>query len=247
MAEDVAPAAEAVTRPDDQEMSFFEHLGELRTRLIYSIVGWGLASVVTWYFTEYIIKWLRQLIGNTELIYTKPTEAFFVYFKVALVGGFFLALPWILYQIIVFVRPGLEPDERKWILRIVPAACLLFVAGVSFAYFALLPMALKFFLGFQTQDLRAMITISEYISFVVFLLLACGLVFQTPIVLVVAAVLGLVKSQQLRQWRRYAIVSCFIIAALVAPTPDAFTQTMVAIPMILLYEISIWVIRAIGR
>lgn len=223
------------------------HLSELRVRIFYALGGWLVCSGAAWFLTPQIISILRRLIGDTPLVFLRPTEAFFVYLKVALVGGFFLALPFILYQIAAFVLPGLEPAEKKWLKAIVPLAFLLFIGGACFAYFFLLPVTLHFFLTFQTQDLKAMISLSEYIGFVVFLTVVCGLVFQTPIVLFILASIGVVNAKMLARGRRYAILIMFIIAGIVTPTPDAFTQTIVAVPMILLYEVSILTIRLAGK
>jgi len=228
-------------------MSFFEHLGELRQRILYALAGWVACSAVTWSFTRQIIALLRRLIGNTELVFLRPTEAFFVYLKVAILGGLFLSLPWILYQAVAFVNPGLEPHEKRYLQRLMPASFLLFVAGAVFAYFVLLPFTLGFFLNFQTADLKAMISLSEYIGFVLMMIVICGLVFQTPIVIVLLAVAGLVNAQMLARGRRWAILIIFIIAAIATPTPDAFTQTVVAVPMIVLYEISLLIVKALGK
>lgn len=228
-------------------MPFVGHLAELRTRIMWSLAAWALCSVAAWFAAPYLVGLMRKLIGNTELVFLRPTEAFFVFFKVALVGGFFLALPLILYHVAAFVAPGLEPGEKKWLRLMVPMAFVLFVAGALFAYFVLLPVSLTFFLSFQTENLKAMISLSEFVGFVVFLMLVCGLVFETPIVMIILAMVGLVNSRLLARGRRWAIFIVFILAAIITPTPDAFTQTMVAIPMIILYEVSIWIIRLMRR
>ena len=234
-------------RSGDREMPFVEHLAEMRFRIMWALAAWAVCSLAAWFAAPQMVGLLRRLIGNTELVFLRPTEAFFVFFKVALVGGFFLALPVILYQVAAFVAPGLEPGEKKWLRLIGPMAFLLFVAGAVFAYFVLLPVTLSFFLSFQTENLKAMISLSEFIGFVVFLMVVCGLVFETPIVMILLAMVGVVNSSLLRRGRRWAILIMFIIAAIITPTPDAFTQTMVALPMIVLYEVSIVIIRLMRR
>ncbi len=224
-------------------MTFTDHLGELRSRILYALAGWVPCSVGTWFVTPRLIRYMRMPIGHTELIFTRPTEAFMVYLKVAVIGGLFLSLPWILYQAAAFVMPGLEPSERRWIQSIVPASFVLFVGGATFAYLCVLPVTMHFFLTFQTADLKAMISLSEYIGFITMMLVVCGLIFQTPIVIVILAVLGFVNVQLLRKGRRWAILMIFVIAGIVTPSPDAFTQVVVALPMVVLYEISILLVR----
>ena len=240
------------TRPGDVEMPFTEHLGELRNRIIWSVMAWALCSVAAWFIAPYVIGALRGLIGkDTEMVFLRPTEAFMVYFKIALIGGLFLSLPIILYQITAFVIPGLEPAEKRWLVRLLPAALTLFVCGALFAYYALLPTTLGFFLNFQKyfqdENIKTMISVSEYVGFVMLLTIVCGLIFEMPIVIVALALVGVVNSTMLRNGRRYAILIIFIVAAVATPTPDALTQTVVAIPMILLYEISILIVRGLGR
>ena len=228
-------------------MPLTAHLGEMRNRIMWSLAAWTVASIGAWFATPWIISMMRRPLGNTQLVFLKPTEAFMVYLKTAVLFGFFAALPVVLYQIAAFVSPGLEENEKRWIRRTVPGALLLFVAGVLFGYFAVLPVTLGFFMGFQSEDIKAMISLSEYIGFISMMLIVCGLIFQTPIVILVLAAIGLVDAPKLRSSRRYAILLIFIIAAVVTPTPDAFTQAVVAAPMLVLYELSIWLVAALHR
>jgi len=232
-------------------MSFVEHLGEMRSRILWSLFWWAACSVAAWFLTPYIIAAVRRLIGDTQLVFLRPTEAFMVYVKIALLAGLFLSLPIILYQIAAFVMPGLEANEKKWVKRVIPAAFLLFIAGGAFAYFVMLPTALGFFLGFQQQfqdtHVTSMLSVEELMGFVMLLIVVCGLMFQIPIVVTLLALVGVVGSPLLRKGRRWAILLIFIIAGVATPTPDAFTQCIVAIPMLLLYEISILIVRAMGK
>lgn len=238
------PPSPPPSRPHDKEMSFVGHLAELRNRILISLASWVTCAIGTWFLTPTLIEWLRRPLGNRKLIFTHPTEAFMVYLKVAVLGGLFIALPFIGYQIAAFVAPGLEPHEKKWLKRLVPASFLLFLGGAAFAYFAVLPFALHFFLSFENGGLESMWRIEEYVGFNTMMLIVCGLVFQTPIVILVLAMLGIVNAKMLAAGRRWAIVVIFIIAGIVTPTPDAFTQCVVAVPMIVLYELSIWIVRA---
>jgi len=228
-------------------MPLTAHLGELRGRLMWSILAWVVASIGAWFLTPKAIELMRRPLGSAHLVFLKPTEAFMVYLKTAILSGFFIALPFVLYQVAAFVAPGLESHEKRWVRRVVPGALLLFITGVVFGYYCVLPAAMSFFMSFQTEDVKAMISLSEYIGFITMMLIVCGLIFQTPIVILILAAVGLVNAKMLRQNRRYAILAIFIIAAVVTPTPDAFTQSIVAAPMIVLYEISIWLVAATHR
>lgn len=228
-------------------MPVTEHLGEMRTRIIWSLLTWTVSAIGAWFLTPTVIAVMRRPLGDAQLVFLKPTEAFMVYLKTAILLGFFMALPVILYQVTAFVFPGLEANEKRWIRRTVPAALLLFVGGVVFGYFCVLPVTLTFFISFQTEDVKAMISLSEYIGFISMMLIVSGLIFQTPIVILVLAAVGLVDAPRLRASRRWAILIIFVVAAIVTPTPDAFTQTVVAGPMLILYEISIWLVAAMHR
>lgn len=179
---------------------------------------------------------------HTKLVFVNPTEAFFAYLKIAMFMGFFVSLPFILYEIMMFVLPGLEKGEKKWAIILVPCVMLLFIVGVIFAYFVLIPVALRFFLSFGTSDLQPMLTIGSFISFVLTLIIVCGLIFQTPLTIFFLGLIGIVNSRLLREKRRYIIVAFFVISMLITPTPDAFTQIVVAIPLIGLYELGIFLV-----
>lgn len=223
------------------------HLAELRNRILWALASWATCSVGAWFLTPRLIAVMRRPIGDVQLVFLRPTEAFMVYLKVAMLGGLFLALPFILYQVVAFVSPGLENHEKRWLKRIVPASFFLFIIGGTFGYFCVLPVTMTFFLNFQTADLRAMISLSEYIGFISMMIIVCGLVFQTPIVIVILAAVGLVDANMLRRSRRWAILIIFVIAGIVTPTPDAFTQCVVAVPMIVLYELSILFVGTVRK
>jgi sec-independent protein translocase protein TatC len=229
---------------DEARMSFFEHLEELRQRLIRAVVailiGFGGCLVVQERLFNLlagpVIKLLPQ---DSSLIFTSLPEPFFIYLKVAFVGGVFLALPYVIYQLWLFVRPGLYLRERKLALPFVVVATLLFYAGGAFAYFLVFPAAFKFFLGFQTETLKPMLSIKQYVSLVMLLMLAFGTIFETPVVIVFLGLLGVVHSTTLRKGRRYFVILAFIIGAILTPTPDVINQSLMAIPMLLFYEVGI--------
>lgn len=230
-------------------MTLTGHLEELRSRLIWSLGAWAVAAAGCYYFTPSLLAIARdRFLGpNVQLIFTRPTEAFFAYLKVAMVAGLFVASPIILYHVLMFVLPGMEAHERKWLWRLMPVAIVLFALGATFAYLVVLPVTMHFFLSFSTEELNAMFTIGEFLGFVVGILTLCGVAFQLPLVLFFAALAGIVNSTFLRQQRRFAIFAAFLIAAIATPTPDAFTMSVVAVPIWILFEISLILMRFVGK
>lgn len=230
-------------------MTFFGHLEELRSRILWSLWAWVLASGVCYYFVPKLLVVVRQefLDAKIQLIFTHPTEAFFAYLKVAMVAGIFVASPVLGYHLLMFVVPGLEQHERRWLFRLMPFSILLFVAGCTFAFYVVLPITMHFFVSFSNEALTPMFTVGEFLGFVTGVLLLCGVAFQVPLVLFLAAQLGLISSKMLRQHRRIAIFISFLIAAVATPTPDAFTMSVVAVPIWLLFEISVVLIRITGK
>jgi len=233
-----------------EEMTLIQHLLELRQRLVWSAIGLGIGLGLTGPFFQF---WFDLAItpamgrGNcgpqgtrpdpfdTCLQAISPTEQVFAYFKVTLVLALILAMPVIIHEIWKYVAPGLTRQERKWIVAILPGASLLFLAGVSFAYFGLLPPALGFLLEFGTVKINP--TVDSYISFFWRLTVAIGLVFQLPLLLFVLAKLKIVNPKMLGSIRRYVVVGAFIVAAIVTPTPDPFNQILVVVPILVLYEV----------
>lgn len=228
---------------EDKKLPFTVHLEELRSRLIRCFIAIAVGFVISYAFKERIFRVLaRPLLaalqqGNT-LIFTGVTEAFFTYLKVSLLSGIMLAIPVILYQFWMFIAPGLYRKERKIMLPIVFLSSFFFLAGALFGYFIVFPYGFKFLLGFASPNIRAMPAMKEYLGFASKLLLAFGLVFEMPLVITFLARLGLVSVDFLKKNRKYAILLFFTFAAILTP-PDVVTQIMMAIPLMLLYEISI--------
>lgn len=237
---------------DEKEMSFFDHLEELRWRIIKSLLGLVVATVVCGYFSDWIINQVvlrpsKLTNPPLNLINTIPYGQITFYMIVILVAGLIISSPWILYQLWKFVQPGLMPKERKYISSIVTYTTVCFLSGVAFAYFIMLPYVLQFFASFGSTAIQNMISISEYMSFVLQLVLLSGLIFELPMVAYFLARLGLLTPAFMRHYRRHAIVVILIIAAVVTPTTDPFTMTVFALPIIALYEISIWVAAVAQR
>lgn len=222
-------------------MSLTEHLDELRKRIIYSVIAVVLASIVTFMYVDLIRETItRPAAGN--LVFIGVAEAFMTNIKIAIIAGVLLAFPVILFQVWSFVLPGLDPREKKFVFVFVTASLLLFTAGVSFAFFIIIPISIRFFLGFESEAIEAMISFGNYISYVSGVIFAFGLVFQMPIAVFVLSKLGLISAAFLKKYRMYALVLIFVLAAIITP-PDVFSQILMAIPMFLLYEISILVAR----
>jgi sec-independent protein translocase protein TatC len=233
-------------------MSFLEHLQELRTRLIRMaiaiVIGFGSCVYFARQIFDILAEPLKKVLppGST-IIYIKPQEAFFVYLKVAFITGLFVVLPYMIYQLWLFIAPGLLKKERKYALPSIVIATLLFYGGAAFAYFVVFPAAFNFFVTFPTEDLKPMISMAEYVSLALVLMLAFGSVFETPVVIVFLGLLGIVDSAMLKKGRRYFIVLAFILAAILTPTPDPLNQAFMAIPMLLFYEVSLRILSVIEK
>jgi sec-independent protein translocase protein TatC len=224
----------------------------LRKRLVRSMIAVGVAFLGCFAFKEELFRIVAQplisvLPQGSYMVYTGLPEAFFTYIKVSFYAGLFVSSPIVLYHIWKFISPGLFPKEKKFVAPFVITSTLLFVGGVCFGYFLVLPSAYKFFLEFTTDFLKPMLSMQEYLSLTLKLLLSFGIIFEIPVFLFFMTKIGLVTPRKLARMRRYAIVVCFIVAAIITPTPDAFTQCMMAIPMIILYEVGIIVSKLAVR
>ena len=234
-----------MSAPD--KLSILAHLNELRSRFIKSlialVVGTGIAAV----FTFRVLEFLKGPAGDTPLVYIDPTEFITTYFKVALLGGLILAMPVVLYQMMMFAAPGLTAREKRYVLISIPGIVLSFAAGVVFAWFILLPPAIHFLFSFGGDVAEANIRIGRYINLILALTLWVGLSFQTPLVMTLLARLGVVKPVSFAKRRKLAIVGAFIAAAIFTPTFDPINQTLLASPIIVLYEIGIWLAKLANR
>jgi sec-independent protein translocase protein TatC len=236
---------------EDEKLPFTSHLEELRKRLITAFIAIGVGFVIAYGFKERLFNILVQPLtkvmkeGET-LIYTGLPEAFFTYLKVAFLTGLMVASPIILYQFWMFVAPGLYKKERSMMIPIVILSSFFFIGGALFGYFVVFPWGFKFFLGFATETIRPLPSMKEYFGFSAKLLLAFGLVFELPIVLTFMAKLGLVSVEFLKKNRKYALLLFFAGAAILTP-PDVITQVMMALPLMVLYEVSIIGAKIFGK
>jgi sec-independent protein translocase protein TatC len=230
----------------ETEMSFLDHLEELRWDVIKAMAGILLATVLCAIYTDFIVQeiLLRPVhIAGLKVQVLTPYGIVVLYMEAALICGLILSMPNTLYWLWKFVAPGLLPKERRYIRWIVFFTTLCFFAGVGFAYFILLPTALKFFATFGTQNIELNVAIDRYVSFVLALLLGSGLVFELPMISYFLTKLGFLTPAFMRHYRRHAIIVILFVAAIVTPTPDPITQLILALPMMALYEVSILVCK----
>ncbi len=238
------------TKAEPREMSFLDHLEELRWHIVKALVGLLLATVLCGLYADFIVqdilmKPLRTVGLKAQVL--SPYGIVLLYMQTVLICGLIISMPNTLYWLWKFVAPGLLPKERRYVSRIVFFTSLCFFAGVAFSYFLLLPTALTFFSTFGTSNIDLNIAIDQYISFVLTLLIGAGLVFELPMVSYFLSKLGFLTPAFMRHYRRHSIVVILIISAVVTPTPDPLTQLMLAVPMLLLYEISIWVSKVANK
>ena len=232
----------------EEKQQLTMHLEELRKRLVRALIVIGIGFGACYYFKEWLFKIITKPLmdvmpKNSYMIYTSLPEAFFTYMKIAFYASMFLTAPFTLYQIWKFISPGLFPREKKYVAPFVLTSTLLFIGGVTFGYYLALPPAFGFFVEFSSDTLRPMFTMKEYLSFALKLLLAFGISFELPVFIFFMAKLGIINSRMMSKQRRYAILIIFIVAAILTPSPDAFTQCIMAIPLIVLYELSIYVAK----
>jgi sec-independent protein translocase protein TatC len=235
----------------DKKLPLTAHLEELRKRLIYSFVSIGVAFGISYAYIKEIVEILmrplvRALPAGSTLVFTAVPEAFLTYLKAALLAGVFFSSPFILYQIWAFVSPGLYEREKKYIYPYLFVSTIFFVAGALFCYLIVFPVVFRFFLSFATKDIRPLPAIKEYLTFTIKLLLAFGLLFQWPALILFLSRMGVVSSKTLAKNRKYAILGIFVAAAVLTP-PDLVSQLLLAGPLLVMYEGSIWMAKFLGK
>jgi sec-independent protein translocase protein TatC len=239
----------SMARTVDDRMPFMEHLGELRVRIVRSLVAVLIGLLIAFPASQYIVDFLSRPIlktGNT-LVFLAVTEAFWVKMKVALFTGLFLASPAILWQVWRFVAPGLHAHEKRYAVPFVVIGSLLFIGGGAFSLLVVTPGAVAFLLSYAGPGLQPMISIGSYIDFLLKFTLAFGAVFEVPLAMTLSARLGLVTAKAFARHRKYAILGAFVTAAILTPTPDMLNQSLMAGPIIVLYEVGILCARLFGR
>lgn len=235
----------------DDKQPFLGHLEELRRRLVICAIAVGIGFIISYVFAKQLFSYLilpltKVLPDDSRLIFTNLPDMFIAYIKVALVAGIILAIPIIFYQLWMFLAPALYQKEKKYIIPFVLFSSILFVAGSLFGYLVVFPYGFKFFVSFATEDIQALPSVKQYFSFAIRLLLAFGLVFEMPIVVLFLTKIGLITPDSMKKFRKFAILCSFILSAILTP-PDVATQLMMALPIIILYEISILLSKAMYR
>jgi sec-independent protein translocase protein TatC len=235
------------TPNEKKGMGFIEHLAELRRRLIMCLVMVAVLTIASWNFADRILKFImnpviRLLPKESALVYTGLPDAFSVTFKVSLWAGLVLASPFCLYQIWAFVAPGLRPEEKTKVPALAGLGTVLFLAGVAFAYYLAFPITFGFFLNFSSEAMQPLLTVDRYMHLVMSLILAFALSFQMPLVLMFLARLGIITPTFLKTKRPYAVVIIFILAAILTP-PDVLSQILLAVVLLILYELSIILVQ----
>jgi sec-independent protein translocase protein TatC len=236
---------------NEEKQPFMGHLEELRKRLIVCAIAVGVGFVVSYVFSEKLFQLLvspliEVMPAGERLIFTNLPEMFLTYLKVAFIAGAMLASPVIFYELWLFIAPGLYQKEKKLVIPFVIASTILFVGGSLFGYFVVFPFGFRFFMGFSNEFVQALPSVKQYFAFSSRLLFAFGMVFELPVVIFFLARIGLVTADFLKRKRKYAILLTFVAGAILTP-PDVITQVFMAVPLILLYEISIVVAKIAGR
>lgn len=225
-------------------MGFLDHLEELRGRIIKSLISIIIFSIAAYFFSEKLIDFITAPIP--EVYFMAPTEAFSTRIKISLIAGIIVSVPVIFYHVWKFIAPGLFEKEIKMIIPAVLSSTIFFLIGAVFCFLFVLPLSIKFLLGFGTEKLKPMIKIKDYVSFVSYMILAFGAVFELPVISYFLGKIGIITPRTLTKGRRYAVTGILVLAAVITP-PDVFSQFMLAGPLYFLYEVSIIVVRIIQR
>lgn len=235
---------------ENDEMSFMDHISELRKRLFYIVLGLLLTMAISGVFIEYFVNWILlnpAVEYQLKLQNLRPFGQPILYFKLIFIAGLILGIPWIIYQLWKFIAPGLYQNERKWVIAIITSSTFAFLCGVMFAYFVMLPSMISFAASFGSKAIENIIDVNEYISFFTTIVLASGLIFELPILSFILTKIGIINSKFLRKYWRHSIVVILILAAIITPTPDPVNQMVFAFPLIILYEISILVSKIVEK
>lgn len=259
--------AEGTLFPAEGKMSLTGHLSELRNRLVGILVSTLAGFAVCFGFSEELLGFVTlplkkdvvfvpsypfmtfadKSVPVPNLVFLAPAEAFWMHFKIAMVFGIILVLPYVLFQVWKFISPGLLPSEKKYAAPFILAATAQFLIGSAFCMLIVLPFAMRFLLTYKTEHLTPMLSVGNYVDFVLKFALAFGAVFELPLVIIIVTRMGIVSADSLARNRKYAVLVAFIVAAILTPTPDAFNQTLMAVPMIVLFEGGLFVARLLAR
>lgn len=231
---------------EDKQLTVMEHFSELRKRLTIIAVALILGTILSYNYIDVLIDIIIKPSQGLEFIYLSPPELFMAYIKIALLVGFAITSPIILIQIWLFVKPGLKVKERRYLIFALLMGIVFFALGAVFSYFVIIPITINFFVQVQVEQITPLFSFENYISFILSLLLSFGLVFELPLLISLLSMLNLVTTATLKKYRKIVILVIFIVAAVLTP-PDILSQTLMAIPMIFLYELSILIATSIEK
>lgn len=240
MAEEIINDDEAID--SEKEMTFLEHLEELRWRIIYSLIGIVLGTILAWIFVDFLVDvvLLKPAKDSGAILQNlRPFGQLFLYMQIAIMVGIIISIPNIFYQFWRFISPALRKRERRYIFWIVTFSSICFLIGIAFAYFVMLPLTLKFAAQFGSQSIKNAFSIEEYMSIIISVMLGAGLVFELPMISFFLSKLGILKPSLMKKYRKHAIVAIMIAAAFLTPGTDPVSQIILAVPLVVLYEISI--------
>lgn len=234
------------------EQPLLAHLEELRKRLIRILIVVAIVFFICYWKSSYLFAFIKEplvqfLPPNSTLSMLKLTEGFITELKLAFMTAIFFSMPYILYELWKFVAPGLYADEKRYVSGFVIFASLLFFAGAFFCYHYVLPVTFKFFLTYVGDGISANLSLSWYLSFMLKMMLGFGIVFELPVIVFFLAKIGLLRADHLKKYRKYSIVGIFVVAGILTPSPDIVSQLLMAVPLLILYEISIFVARIFGK
>jgi sec-independent protein translocase protein TatC len=237
-------------KKNEAEMSFLDHLEELRWRIFYSLIGIVLGMIIAWIFINFLVDDVLLLPARTAKIKLQNLQPFgqlFLYLEVALIAGLVLSIPNIFYQLWKFISPALKENEKKYIVFIVFSSSFCFMLGIVFAYYLMLPMTLSFAMQFGTPAIENNIAVTEYFSIIISVMLAAGVVFELPVLSFILSRIGILSPNLMKKYRRHSIVVIMILSAILTPGTDPVAQVVLGIPLVLLYEISIFVSKISRR
>lgn len=234
----------------ESAMSFLQHLEELRWRFVYALAGILIGTIVTWIFIDFLVENILLVpakTANISLQNLRPFGQLFLYMQIAIIGGVILSIPNIFYQMWKFISPALKDNEKKHITLIVIFSSICFLTGVAFAYFIMLPLTLKFAGEFGTTEIENNFAIAEYFSIIISVMLGAAVVFELPMLSFLLSKIGILTPQLMRKYRKHSIITVLIMAAILTPGTDPVAQVLLAIPLTLLYEISIYVSKVFSK
>lgn len=227
------------------DMPLTGYLAELRKRILYSLAAVLAGTVICLFFIQNLISLLTAPAGH--LYFARPAEVFVIYMKTALIAGFILASPVVFFQFWRFILPAMTDREKTWTLFFVPLSVSLFLGGIAFSYFLVMPQSLHFLMAFGGENFTPLLSMESYLEFVILMILPFGVMFNLPLLMMALALAGLVKEKTLKRGRKFVILAAFILAAVITPTPDILTQFLLALPAVFLYEISLHIIGMMER